>query len=73
MTGAKKGRREGAQTERSTVLVGGMGMLGKTQVTHRWSDDSVWRHVGGGGVGSEAGCPLWKKIRRQEEWEGWVK
>ena len=38
-------------------MAGVIGMLGLIQVTPRWADDTVQRHVGGGGVGSGGVCP----------------
>ena len=32
-------------------------MLGQRQVTPRWKDDPVRRHVGGGGVSTGGSCP----------------
>ena len=32
-------------------------MMGRRQVTPRWADDLVRRHVSGGGVGAGGGCP----------------
>ena len=45
VTGARKGWRGGAWTARSRVVSGGIGMLGQRQVTPRWTDDPVRRHV----------------------------
>ena len=44
-----------AQTERSRVVEGGIGILGQRQVTPRWEYDTVRRHVSGGGVGAGGG------------------
>ena len=57
MTGARDGNRGGAQTGSSRVVAGGIGMMGRRQVTPRWADDTVPRHVGGGVVGSGGVCP----------------
>ena len=57
MIGARDGLREGARTERIRVVVGGICILGRRQVTPRWEDNPVRRHVGGGGVGARGGCP----------------
>ena len=69
----REGRRGVAQTAMSRVVARGIGILGRRQVTLRWSDDTVWRHVSGGGVGAGGGCPPPKEIRKREEREGWVK
>ena len=45
----------GERTERSMVMAGGIGMMGRRQVTPRWVDDSVKRHFSGGGVGKGGG------------------
>ena len=50
MTGAREGLRGVARIERSRVVAGGIGMVGRRQVTPRWADDTVRRHVIGGGV-----------------------
>ena len=73
VTGAREVWKGGARTERSRVVAGGIGMLGRRQVTPMWADVPVQRHVGGGGVGSGGGCPSWKEIGKREEWEGRVK
>ena len=72
MKGVRKGRRGGARKVRSRVVEGGIGMLGRRQVTPRWADDPVWRHFNGGGVRAGGASPR-KEIRRREEWEGRVK
>ena len=66
MTGAREVRRGGARTERSRVVAGGIGMMGRRQVTPRWADDPLQRHVGGEGFGSGGGSPPWKETRSQE-------
>ena len=50
MTGAREGLRGVARIERSRVVAGGIGMVGRRQVTPRWADDTVRRHVNGGDV-----------------------
>ena len=50
-----------------------IGILGRSQVTPRWADDPVLRHVSGGSFGAGGGCPPWKDIRRREERAGQVK
>ena len=52
MTRAKEGQRGGTQTARSRINAGVIGMLGREQVTPRWADDTMQRHIGGGGVGA---------------------
>ena len=71
--GAREGRKGGAWIARSRVVAGGIGMMGRRQVTHRWADDPVQRHVDGGGVGAGGGSPPRKEIRKREDREGRVK
>ena len=57
MTGAREVSRGGARKERSRVVAGRIGMLGRRQVAPRRADDPLWIHVVGGGVGAGGGCP----------------
>ena len=67
MTEAREVQRGGSRTAMSRVVAGGIGMMGRRQVTPRWEDDPVRKHVSGGGVGEGGGCPPRKEIRRREE------
>ena len=58
--GSEGGSEGEAWTARSRVEAGGIGMLGQRQVTPRWEDDPVRRHVGGEGVRGRGG--LSKKV-----------
>ena len=68
-----EGRRREAHTSNNRDEAGYIGILGRRQVMPRWADDTVWRHVGVGGVGAGGGCSPRKYIRRQEERAGHVK
>ena len=50
MKGESRGRRGGARKARSRVVAGGIGMLGRRQVTPMWEDYPVRIHMGDGGV-----------------------
>ena len=54
-------------------MAGGIGILGRIQVTPRWAYNPVQIHIGGGGVGVGGVCPPRKEIRKWEEREGRVK
>ena len=69
----REGRRGGSQTARSSVVTGCIVILGQKQVTPRWADDPVRRHVGGGVVREGGGFPQRKEIRKHEEREGRVR
>ena len=61
MTGAREGWRVGARTAMSRLVVGGISTMRNIQVTPRWADNPVQRHVGGGVVGSGGGFPPGRK------------
>ena len=68
MTGAREGRRGGAQIVRSMIEAGDIGILVRRHVTPRWADDTERGHFGGGGVGAGGGCPPPRKeISKREE------
>ena len=50
----------------------GLGMLGQIQVTPRWSNDPVWRHVGMNGREGQGGCGYLPSLvrKRAEGGEG---
>ena len=54
---AREGRRGRAWTASSRVVVGGIGILVRIQVTPMWAYYPVQRNIGGGGVRSVEGCP----------------
>ena len=56
----------GARTARSMVVAGGRGMLGWSQVTPRWVDDPMQRHVGCESIGAGGVCSPRKEIRRRK-------
>ena len=56
-TGEREGWRGVACTARSMVVAVVIGILGRRQVTPRWSDDPVRTHVGGGVFGSGGEYP----------------
>ena len=72
MTGEREGWRGEARTATNRVKAGGIGMLGRRQVTTMWADNPVRAYVGGGGVGAGGGCQPRKEIRKREEREGRV-
>ena len=64
--GSEGGSEEGARKSMIMVVTGSIGVLVWRQMTPRWADDPVQRHIGGGGVGAGGGCPLRKEIRNWE-------
>ena len=60
--GAREGQRGEALTVKNRYEEGCIGILVQRQVTPRWADDPVRRHIGGGGAGAGGGCAPRKDI-----------
>ena len=60
-SGGRSGRKEGfggeARTEKDSFKAGDISMLVQRQVTPKWADNLLRRHVGVGGVGGVGGFP----------------